>query len=109
KQAQAVAPNFVHSHDASALVLTVCKAIPAGLTHFAMIHDSFGTHAPQVPVLNRVLREAFVENYEGGDVLAEWRKDVCAGLCDPETVPVEAPTMGTFDIKQVLTSEYFFA
>lgn len=36
RQVNGVAPNFVHSLDAAALVLTVCAAVDKGVTKFAM-------------------------------------------------------------------------
>jgi DNA-directed RNA polymerase len=35
------------------------------VTHFAMIHDSYGTHACDTDVLGQALRESFVEQYAG--------------------------------------------
>jgi DNA-directed RNA polymerase len=45
KQAQGISPNFVHSLDAAHLMRTVVKCQEAGITSFAMVHDSYGTHA----------------------------------------------------------------
>ncbi|KAF1814121.1 DNA/RNA polymerase [Eremomyces bilateralis CBS 781.70] len=59
KQLQGFPPNFVHSLDATHMMLTALKCDELGLT-FASVHDSFWTHAADVPVMNRVLREAFV-------------------------------------------------
>jgi DNA-directed RNA polymerase len=70
RQALAVAPNFVHSLDASALMLTVCHCLEQGVTSFAMIHDSYGTHAADTDLLAFRLRAAFVQMYMEHDVLA---------------------------------------
>ncbi|QRI64883.1 hypothetical protein JQ506_07795 [Shinella sp. PSBB067] len=51
RQVNGVAPNFVHSLDASALVLTVCAAVDKGINKFAMIHDSYGTTAHHSAIL----------------------------------------------------------
>lgn len=64
-QANGIAPNFVHSLDASHCVLTINKALERGLADFAMIHDSYGCHASDVETLNATLREAFVDMYSG--------------------------------------------
>jgi DNA-directed RNA polymerase len=56
---QAFPPNFVHSLDATHMLLSALKCDEIGLT-FAAVHDSFWTHAADVPVMNRVLRDAFV-------------------------------------------------
>ncbi len=41
KQRQGIAPNFVHSMDASHLMLTVGACVDKGVDAFAMIHDSY--------------------------------------------------------------------
>ncbi|KAJ9644611.1 DNA-directed RNA polymerase [Coniosporium tulheliwenetii] len=59
KQLQAFPPNFIHSLDATHMLLSALKCNEIGLT-FASVHDSFWTHAADVPAMNRVLRDAFV-------------------------------------------------
>lgn len=60
KQRTAFPPNFIHSLDATHMLMSATKAAENGLT-FASVHDSFWTHPSDTPVLNRLLREAFVE------------------------------------------------
>ena len=57
----ALAPNFVHSLDAAAMMKTIAMARTWGITHMAAIHDSFGTHAADAATLAKVTREAYVE------------------------------------------------
>jgi Autographiviridae RNA polymerase len=96
-----VAPNFVHSLDASHLTLTVNAAVTQGITSLAMIHDDYGTHAADAQALYHIIREQFVQMYEQHDVLEEFRA----------LYPILPPTpeKGTLDIRQVLESKYFFA
>jgi DNA-directed RNA polymerase len=72
KQAQAIAPNFVHSMDAAALVLTITACLERGVLHMAAIHDSYGTLAAAMDTLQEALREQFVRMYEANDVLAQF-------------------------------------
>ena len=97
-------PNFVHSLDASCLTLTLHKCNSAGIKSYAMIHDSYGTHAHNTPVLAKLLREAFVEIYTNNDVLRDFR---AAALEVLDEVP-EPPIQGNLDLRQVLDSQYFF-
>ena len=96
-----IAPNFVHSLDASHLTLTVNAAVAEGITSLAMIHDDYGTHAADAPRLFRIIREQFVGMYQRHDMLAEFRVRY-SGLPEP-------PEQGDLDITQVLESPYFFA
>ncbi|KAI1095830.1 DNA/RNA polymerase [Rostrohypoxylon terebratum] len=59
KQLQAFPPNFIHSLDASHMLLSALECNEVGLS-FAAVHDSFWTHASDVDVMNRVLRDCFV-------------------------------------------------
>lgn len=59
KQLQAFPPNFIHSLDATHMFLTALKCHEVGLT-FASIHDSFWTHAGDVDMMNRIIRDAFI-------------------------------------------------
>lgn len=44
-QSNGIAPNFVHSLDASHLMAVALRAKEKGIRSLAVIHDSFGTHA----------------------------------------------------------------
>jgi len=96
-----IAPNFVHSLDASHLTLTVNAATEQGITSLAMIHDDYGTHAADAPALYKIIRERFVAMYQEHDMLAEFRAAY-------PTLP-EPPEQGALDITQVLDSPYFFS
>lgn len=123
-QMTGVAPNFIHSLDASCLVDTIIKAGALGVTSFMAIHDAYGTHAGAMWPLFRCLREAFVETHEH-DMLGEYAKACCAvkaavlvaseGLDPMEAAEkasdaMEPPIeMGNLDIRQVIDSDYFFS
>ncbi|KNG87835.1 putative mitochondrial DNA-directed RNA polymerase [Aspergillus nomiae NRRL 13137] len=59
KQLQAFPPNFIHSLDATHMMLSAIACDRAGLS-FSAVHDSFWTHACDVDSMNNILREAFV-------------------------------------------------
>lgn len=105
KQANAIAPNFIHSMDASHLQFTVSTAVDQGVDHFAMIHDSYGTTVAQAGQLFSIVRECFVKMYTDHDVLAEFADEV-SHLVNEE-LP-ELPSKGTFDINEVKNSPYAF-
>lgn len=113
KQKMSVAPNFIHSLDASVMMKTIDKAVHRGITHFAMIHDSYGTHAADAPALANILREAFVEMFTD-NILLKWTEEVLKILPKNEdkkkkiTIP-ELPAFGNLDLHGVLDSPYFFA
>jgi DNA-directed RNA polymerase len=106
KQGAGIAPNFVHSLDATHLALTVSASIHKGINAFSMIHDSYGTHACDAPILARVLREEFVRMYEDHDVLADYRECIQREIGEEL---MEVPVKGGLDLRRVLSSPYFFA
>ena len=110
RQASAVSPNFVHALDASAMVLTIGACLDKGLRSFAMIHDSYGTHAADTDLLAETLRDQFVRLYSSHDVLTQFRDELAAQL--PPQAAAELPPLparGTLDLEAVRDSRYFFA
>ena len=95
----AIAPNFVHSQDATHLGMTALRMQDAGLDMVG-IHDSFGTHMCDVREMHKHIREAFVQMYQGKNVLMEFLWD--AGGSG------ESPPRGNLDISNVMESEFFF-
>lgn len=96
----AIAPNFIHALDASHMFFTALKMKAAGL-QMVGIHDSFGTHPADVGKMRDLIREAFVEMYTQHNPMSQllWDIDVIA----------EPPMRGTFDMREVLDSEFFFS
>lgn len=94
-----IAPNFIHSYDASHLQLAAVAAGAEGMA-LAMIHDDYGTHAADAPRLATIIRETFVSMYEGTAPLDELT--AAYSLTPP-------PQPGSLNLRDVLQSTYFFA
>ena len=109
KQSSSIAPNFVHSMDAAHLMLTVVDfEREFGSTAWAMVHDSFGTHAGSIQDLGRTLREEFVGMYQLSNPLDDLREAAVEVVGDDPDLPGVPPT-GSFDLMEVLAAEFFFA
>jgi DNA-directed RNA polymerase, mitochondrial len=109
KQAQSIAPNFVHSLDAAHLQRTVVRAHELGIRSFAMVHDSYGTTAGNAQDLQELLRETFVEQYSG-NVLEDFANQLREKL--PAKLAAKIPPLperGDLDLEGVKSSLYFFA
>ncbi|XP_023542839.1 DNA-directed RNA polymerase 1B, mitochondrial-like [Cucurbita pepo subsp. pepo] len=104
RQKTAFPPNFVHSLDGSHMMMTAVACRRAGL-NFAGVHDSYWTHACDVDVMNRLLREKFVELYEA-PILENLLKNFQKSFPTLKFPPL--PDRGDFDLKDVLQSSYFF-
>ncbi|KAL9339493.1 hypothetical protein Peur_068508 [Populus x canadensis] len=104
KQRTAFPPNFVHSLDGSHMMMTAVACRDAGLC-FAGVHDSFWTHATDVDLMNRILREKFVELYNM-PILENLLEDFQTSYPTLQFPPL--PERGNFDLQKVLRSPYFF-
>jgi Autographiviridae RNA polymerase len=106
KQADGIVAHLVHSMDAAHMMLTTHRLHCSGLRHFAMVHDSFGVHACDVDLLNRTLREEFVRIYSE-PVLQNFLNELRAA--HPDVCLPDIPQTGDLNIREVLSSPYFFA
>ncbi|MDB5317097.1 MAG: DNA-dependent polymerase domain protein [Rhodospirillales bacterium] len=107
KQALGSAPQIVHSFDASHLAATVNTLGRRGITDFAMVHDSFATHAADTTTMNAVLRRTFVDLYTP-DRLVELAEGFHRYA--PHVVIPSPPSRGTFDLQaNVPGSQFFFS
>jgi DNA-directed RNA polymerase len=104
KQIQSIAPNIIHSFDAAHLMMTVLTTAEENLS-YAMVHDSYGCHAADVDFLSYCTRKSFVDIYS-----VDWFDELYADFSTQRgAAVVPPPVRGTFDINEVLNSEYFFA
>lgn len=71
-QATAFPPNFIHSLDATHMMMTAlaCKDKIA----FASVHDSYWTHASSVDEMSVILRDTFIELHSQ-DILGKLREE----------------------------------
>jgi len=102
-----LSPNYIHSLDASHLMMTVNALVQRGITDIVTVHDSFATHANDIGVLSLTLREAFVALHKE-EILPElchfWKHTF--GIKEKEIPYVDKEG---FDLDEVFHSEYFFA
>lgn len=102
KMVNGIAPNFVHSLDATLMYLTMenmpdCKA-------FHMVHDDYGVPINQIRQLNEGVRKAYVELFSS-DPLISFIKQV---LPDWEDV-ARGKMINTLDLNEVYNSTYIFS
>jgi DNA-directed RNA polymerase len=97
--ASSIAPNFIHSMDASHLVMTANSMAKEGLPMVG-IHDSFGTHPSCVDSMHRIIRDEFSNIYRGTNWLSSWGMEVLGREC-----PL---IRGSLDIDKCKESEFMF-
>lgn len=105
KQKSGIAPNFVHSLDASHMMFTLQAAHAEGITDFACIHDDYGVHAADTDRFAKIIREQFIRLYTEFDPLVDFKRE------QEEAHGIELPPLpgkGALDITAVARSPYFF-
>lgn len=101
KAASSVSPNFVHSMDATHLMMTVIGLHNQDITDIALVHDSFGVHAANAPELFDTVRHAMTVLYDEHDVLTEFKQ-----LNKASDLEV---TRGDYEITTINQCDYAFA
>jgi DNA-directed RNA polymerase len=105
RQAQGSSPNFVHSLDAACLHLTVNRCAEQGISNFAMVHDSYGTHCTQADKLAHEIRQSMHHIFSDDQLLK--LKTHLEHINELTLDPL--PAYGSFDINDVLNSKYIFS
>ena len=107
KQRSAFPPNYIHSVDSAHMMKTAVACHAAGLT-FAGVHDSFWTHAGDVPEMSKHIREKFIELHSEPlleqlyEELKQKYPEIAMELPPP-------PPPGSMDLQSVRDSVYFFS
>jgi DNA-directed RNA polymerase len=106
EQLSGIAPNFIHSLDASHMLLTINAMWDDGIQDFNMIHDSFGCHASDVTRMHKHIREQFVWMYTTFNPALDLARSAAEQTGEEIIFPPEG---GNLDISKVLEAPYFFA
>ncbi|KAI0731720.1 hypothetical protein BC629DRAFT_1718248 [Irpex lacteus] len=75
KQASAFPPNFIHSLDATHMMMTALECQQRDIT-FASVHDSYWTHASDIDEMSTIIRDTFIALHSSdilGKLDAEFR------------------------------------
>jgi len=104
KMVNGIAPNFIHSLDATLLAMTVLKLKEDGCSNFHLIHDSYGVPVNQVHNLNLRVREAFIELFQDKP-LERWMKQVHPDYAKQ----AEDVMINTLELDEVRNSGYIFS
>jgi DNA-directed RNA polymerase len=123
KQAQGIAPNFIHSLDATHMYLTILSCYKQEIDSFATVHDSFATHACDIDTLLETLKEEFI-NLTNYNVLSHLQDEISkrydfkivnklSNKKEDKVKQIENINNfyldQEFDIEQIKDSTYFFS
>lgn len=100
-------PNYIHSLDATHLIMTINGLKKENIYDIVTVHDSFATHANDVSVMSKVLRESFMSLHHKRPLLelrAFFEKEFA--LKEKKIPYVDQED---FKLEKIMKSEYFFA
>lgn len=111
KAKSSVAPNVIHSMDATHLIMVTRKGAKAGIRDQLHIHDSFGCLMADATKFQDIIRCSFVELYEKYDIY-----DALLGIAQNQIssrnrhrLPTDIPAKGSLDLRGVLKSKFAFS
>ncbi len=111
KSKRAVAPNIIHSLDATILMKTVMLMREAGVLDLMTVHDSFSTTIGNVATMSAAIRQAFFWLFDNHCPYTELLEQTLARLeqePDADDIPT-IPEKLDLDLSEVLRSQYAFS
>jgi DNA-directed RNA polymerase len=115
KNKNAISPNFIHSLDATHLMMVIDRLDYIGVNYLRAVHDSIAVLPNHVDELDFILRDEFVNLYAEQDWLSDLEAQVRQQLDhddeaqDAIDMLADLRVQGGLDIEEVRNSEYFFA
>lgn len=110
KSRSGISPNVIHSMDSSHLMATVLELKKHGINDFMMIHDSFAVPPKHSWDLFHIVRQTFVNQYDGWCLYDHIYKSTQQQLSDPDKIKdLKIPKKGSLDLVQVAQSDFCFA
>ena len=101
KTANAAAPSIIHSLDATLLRMVAKRARITGIGSMGFIHDAFAATPNKMDELLQIVKDCFIELNP---------TTICSRLAEQlGDYADQIGLVGTFDIKEVQNSEYFFS
>ena len=98
------AANFVHSLDASHLIMTANACVEKNINDLAFVHDSFGCLAPYATRVRKIIRKQFVRLYEENDPLKELREQI---VTEGKVLAPDLPSYGNLKLRGMLSDDNY--
>jgi DNA-directed RNA polymerase len=122
KQVNSLIPNFIHSMDASHIVMLIEKLNNKYNLDIITVHDCFGVHANYTELLSFLVKESFISIYGDKNCIDKFHthalENIKAVYIVKDNIVIdkndnmleipEKPVLGDLDLKaQLLESNYF--
>lgn len=107
-----ICPNFIHSLDASLLILAANKIEDGnyGITALSTNHDAFSTHASDFLQLKMVLQHTMIEMFENNNPLQDILDENKAISENPHLIPeIPEDLIGDFNLNEIAKAPFAFS
>ena len=106
----ALPPNFIHSFDAAYLMKVVEMMVKWGHYEVGTIHDCILVPAGSAQDVHLILRQTFLDMFEGQDFLKSmYQKNLKRLNHDKEDIPAPLSYQLGGELRGVLQSEFVFS
>ena len=102
-----LSPNYIHSLDASHLMMTINDLAKKGVSDIVTVHDSFATHANEVTLMSKSLREMFVKLHQ--EPILEHFVEEAKKEFGVEAMKIPYVKKEKFNLDEIEKSLYFFS
>jgi len=106
KQSSSIAPNLIHSLDATLMFLTVEDMIKSDVANFQLIHDCYYTDCNNIDIMNKSIRKSYFLLFNNNP-LQEWLEQINT-LYDTHKKASDI-MINTLVLDDVLKSNYLFS
>ncbi len=112
KMKSGIAPDIVHSLDASLIMKVSERCKREGIENLTMIHDSLGSHCCFSGRFNRIIREEFIEIFKE-DILQKMYLEFLDQLPETAKCLLKSPEQfgikyGEYDLMEIMKSQFCF-
>ena len=109
REVNGIAPNMVHSLDATQLMKTIDLAASRGISAFALSHDAYGTHVADMETMSRSVREATVDLFKNYGMEELHKQFIALMPADKRDRIPSCPQKGAFDLNSILKAKHAFS
>lgn len=102
-----IAPNVVHSLDASVLHEAVARCSTNGINNFGVVHDSYGSTCVEIDSILNELKEVYISLFES-NFLESFRQNIRDQVGCGVKLP-KLPELGDLDLNDIRESVYMFS
>lgn len=105
KSVNASSPNFIHSLDATLLMMATLKCKSMSITDLMLVHDSFSTTIDNVDVMDTAIKSSLIDLFTDYCPYEALLQQTMQRIADEAPLP----DIGELDLGELMRSKYAFS